>query len=136
MMTVILNIKVNIIMHHRYFVENEEEGPLYFTIGVNSGIIRTTQVLDREETAWHNITVMAAEVGKFTATTVQFRLFSVYLHVHPSSHPSSTVCVPGRLTCPVGRCSGSLLFLWRLNALILSSFPQGKNVYQMKVTEE
>ncbi|XP_051267208.1 cadherin-18-like isoform X1 [Dicentrarchus labrax] len=46
----------------RYFIENEEERPLYFTIGVNSGIIRTTQVLDREDTAWHNITVMAAEV--------------------------------------------------------------------------
>ncbi|XP_028283377.1 cadherin-18-like [Parambassis ranga] len=46
----------------RYFIENEEERTLYFTIGVNSGIIRTTQVLDREETAWHNITVMAAEV--------------------------------------------------------------------------
>ncbi|XP_054479563.1 cadherin-18-like [Anoplopoma fimbria] len=46
----------------RYFIENKEERPLYFTIGVNSGIIRTTRVLDREETAWHNITVMAAEV--------------------------------------------------------------------------
>ncbi|XP_029309951.1 cadherin-18-like [Cottoperca gobio] len=46
----------------RYFIENEEERLLYFTIEVNSGIIRTTQVLDREETAWHNITVMAAEV--------------------------------------------------------------------------
>lgn len=67
-MTIVLNTKVSI-MHCRYFIENEEEGPLYFTIGVNSGIIRTTQVLDREETTWHNITVMAAEVGKFTATT-------------------------------------------------------------------
>ncbi|KAK2844008.1 hypothetical protein Q5P01_010667 [Channa striata] len=46
----------------RYFIENEEERPLYFSIGVNSGIIRTTQPLDRESTSWHNITVMAAEV--------------------------------------------------------------------------
>ncbi|KAM9845016.1 cadherin-18-like [Aulostomus maculatus] len=46
----------------RYFIKNEEGRLLYYTIGVNSGIIRTTQVLDREETAWHNITVMAAEV--------------------------------------------------------------------------
>ncbi|KAM7378655.1 hypothetical protein PAMP_004266 [Pampus punctatissimus] len=45
----------------RYFIEKEGR-PLYFTIEVNSGIIRTTQVLDREETSWHNITVMAAEV--------------------------------------------------------------------------
>ena len=57
-----------VILYCRYFIENEEERPLYFNIGVNSGIIRTSQVLDREETAWHNITVMAAEVGKFTAT--------------------------------------------------------------------
>ncbi|XP_074545110.1 cadherin-18-like [Halichoeres trimaculatus] len=46
----------------RFFIENEEERLLYFTIGVNSGIIRTTQVLDREVTSWHNITVVAAEV--------------------------------------------------------------------------
>uniref|UniRef100_A0A672FSQ3 Cadherin 18 n=1 Tax=Salarias fasciatus TaxID=181472 RepID=A0A672FSQ3_SALFA len=46
----------------RYFIENEEERPLYFTVDVNSGAIRTTQALDREESAWHNITVMAAEV--------------------------------------------------------------------------
>lgn len=90
-------------MHHRYFVENEEEGPLYFTIGVNSGIIRTTQVLDREKTAWHNITVMAAEVGKFTATTAQFRLsvlcFSAYpsitmAYVFPSAAHPKAICLP------------------------------------------
>ncbi|KAM8838139.1 cadherin-18-like isoform 1-T2 [Synchiropus picturatus] len=46
----------------RYFIENNEARPTYFTIGVNSGLIRTTQTLDREETAWHNISVMAAEV--------------------------------------------------------------------------
>lgn len=90
-------------MHHRYFVENEEEGPLYFTIGVNSGIIRTTQVLDREKTAWHNITVMAAEVGKFTATTAQFRLSVLCFFAYPSitmayvfhsaAHPKA-ICLP------------------------------------------
>nr|XP_029135743.1 cadherin-18-like [Labrus bergylta] len=46
----------------RFFIENEEETLFYFTIGVNSGVIRTTQVLDREVAAWHNITVVAAEV--------------------------------------------------------------------------
>ena len=48
----------------RYFIDNSEEGPVYFTVGVNSGFIRTTQPLDREDAAWHNITVMAAEVGE------------------------------------------------------------------------
>uniref|UniRef100_A0A8C6SS67 Cadherin domain-containing protein n=1 Tax=Neogobius melanostomus TaxID=47308 RepID=A0A8C6SS67_9GOBI len=47
---------------HRYFIEKEEGRPMFFTIGVNSGVIRTSQALDREETTWHNITVMAAEV--------------------------------------------------------------------------
>lgn len=70
-------------MYHRYFIENEEERPLYFTIGVNNGIIRTTQALDREETAWHNITVMAAEVGKFTATADQIRLSAISFSAHP-----------------------------------------------------
>lgn len=87
-------------MHHRYFIENEEERPLYFNIGVNNGIIRTTQVLDREETAWHNITVMAAEVGKFTATEDQVNLsaicssayssISTMIFVHPAIHPRVT----------------------------------------------
>lgn len=54
-------------LYHRYFLNNEDR-PLYFTIGVNSGIVRTTKVLDREEKSWHNITVTAAEVGKFTVT--------------------------------------------------------------------
>lgn len=76
------NLKVHIIMHHRYFIENEEGRPLYFTIGVNSGVLRTTQVLDREEAAWHNITVMAAEVGKFTGTTAQIKLSSLCISIH------------------------------------------------------
>ncbi|KAJ0012089.1 hypothetical protein NQD34_013064 [Periophthalmus magnuspinnatus] len=46
----------------RYFIEKEEGSPMFFTIGVNSGLIRTNQALDREEAAWHNLTVMAAEV--------------------------------------------------------------------------
>uniref|UniRef100_A0A8C5GBY6 Cadherin-18-like n=1 Tax=Gouania willdenowi TaxID=441366 RepID=A0A8C5GBY6_GOUWI len=45
----------------RYFIR-EEGRPLFFSIGVNNGIIRSTRVLDREETAWHNISVIAAEV--------------------------------------------------------------------------
>lgn len=99
---------MNVIFHNRYFIENEEGQPLYFTIGVNSGILRTTQVLDREEAAWHNITVMSAEVGKFTATAAQIKLsflcisihqLDIYLFVpsdtHPEViiHPSSTICV-------------------------------------------
>ena len=60
--------------HCRYFMEKDEDRHLYFTIGVNSGVIRATQSLDREEMAWHNISVMAAEVGKFTATGSAIKL--------------------------------------------------------------
>uniref|UniRef100_A0A671P537 Cadherin-12 n=1 Tax=Sinocyclocheilus anshuiensis TaxID=1608454 RepID=A0A671P537_9TELE len=34
---------------------------VYFDIESISGVIRTTQLLDREDTPWHNITVMATE---------------------------------------------------------------------------
>uniref|UniRef100_A0A8C4IDU2 Cadherin 18 n=1 Tax=Dicentrarchus labrax TaxID=13489 RepID=A0A8C4IDU2_DICLA len=38
------------------------EGVRYFRIDESSGVIRTTQPLDREDMPWHNITVMASEV--------------------------------------------------------------------------
>ncbi|KAM9774994.1 cadherin-18 isoform 1-T3 [Syngnathus typhle] len=46
----------------RYYVDKKEAEPIYFRIDEISGTIRTTQPLDREDTAWHNITVMASEV--------------------------------------------------------------------------
>ncbi|XP_029313738.1 cadherin-18 [Cottoperca gobio] len=46
----------------RYFLDSKEEGIRYFRIDESSGLIRTTQTLDREDMAWHNITVMASEV--------------------------------------------------------------------------
>ncbi|KAA0724941.1 Cadherin-18 Precursor [Triplophysa tibetana] len=45
----------------RYFIERGEDKEVYFDIESISGVIRTTQLLDREETPWHNITVMATE---------------------------------------------------------------------------
>lgn len=98
-------LPLHVILHLRYFLENEGERPLYFTIGVNSGIIRTTQVLDREETAWHNITVMAAEVGKFTATADQIKL-SVFLHIHPSASIHEYFQLPIYTVCVLKVCSG------------------------------
>ncbi|CAB1447929.1 unnamed protein product [Pleuronectes platessa] len=46
----------------RYFMDSEEEGKRYFRIDESTGVVRTTQPLDREEMPWHNITVMASEV--------------------------------------------------------------------------
>ncbi|KAG8009642.1 Cadherin-18, partial [Nibea albiflora] len=45
----------------RYFLDSKEE-VRYFRIDESSGVIRTTQPLDREDMSWHNITVMASEV--------------------------------------------------------------------------
>uniref|UniRef100_A0A672MYG7 Cadherin-12 n=1 Tax=Sinocyclocheilus grahami TaxID=75366 RepID=A0A672MYG7_SINGR len=45
----------------RYFIEQREDKAVYFDIESISGVIRTTQLLDREDTPWHNITVMATE---------------------------------------------------------------------------
>ncbi|AWP21075.1 putative cadherin-18-like [Scophthalmus maximus] len=46
----------------RYFLDSVEEGTRYFRIDESTGVVRTTQPLDREDMPWHNITVMASEV--------------------------------------------------------------------------
>ncbi|XP_060796142.1 cadherin-18 isoform X2 [Neoarius graeffei] len=45
----------------RYSIAQRERSEGYFDIEPISGIIRTTHLLDREDTAWHNVTVMAKE---------------------------------------------------------------------------
>uniref|UniRef100_H3D3Q7 Cadherin 18 n=1 Tax=Tetraodon nigroviridis TaxID=99883 RepID=H3D3Q7_TETNG len=47
----------------RYFLDSKEDDERYFRVDEISGTIRTTQPLDREDTIWHNITVMASEVA-------------------------------------------------------------------------
>uniref|UniRef100_A0A8C8DZP2 Cadherin 18 n=1 Tax=Oryzias sinensis TaxID=183150 RepID=A0A8C8DZP2_9TELE len=49
----------------RYELDGKEEEESYFRIDAKSGVIRTTQPLDREDTPWHNITVVASEVGRY-----------------------------------------------------------------------
>nr|XP_057916558.1 cadherin-18-like isoform X1 [Doryrhamphus excisus] len=64
----------------RYFIDKKEVGPNYFRIDEISGVIRTTQPLDREDTAWHNITVMASEVdnpGLFSHILVTVQVLDV-----------------------------------------------------------
>ncbi|XP_078395785.1 cadherin-18 isoform X2 [Cetorhinus maximus] len=46
----------------RYFIEHDEEAEGYFNIDANSGVIKTMKQLDRENTPWHNITIIAAEL--------------------------------------------------------------------------
>ncbi|XP_072416406.1 cadherin-18 isoform X2 [Chiloscyllium punctatum] len=46
----------------RYFIQHDEEAESYFNIDANSGVIKTMKILDREETPWLNITVIASEL--------------------------------------------------------------------------
>uniref|UniRef100_A0A8C1ICH8 Cadherin 18 n=1 Tax=Cyprinus carpio TaxID=7962 RepID=A0A8C1ICH8_CYPCA len=46
----------------RYSIDQNAEGDALFSIDVDSGLVTTTKSLDREEVAWHNITVMASEI--------------------------------------------------------------------------
>uniref|UniRef100_A0A8I5NJA0 Cadherin 18 n=1 Tax=Papio anubis TaxID=9555 RepID=A0A8I5NJA0_PAPAN len=45
----------------RYFINYNAEDDRFFNIDANTGTIKTTKVLDREETPWYNITVTASE---------------------------------------------------------------------------
>ncbi|XP_060921067.1 cadherin-18 [Labrus mixtus] len=64
----------------RYFLDSKEDGVRYFRIDESSGLIRTTQPLDREDMSWHNITVMASEVdnpGLFSQVPVTVHVFDM-----------------------------------------------------------
>lgn len=52
------------IFFSRYFIDYNGEDDRFFNIDAHTGTIKTTQVLDREETPWYNITVAASEKGK------------------------------------------------------------------------
>lgn len=58
---------------NRYFIQKEEGDKVSFTVGLSSGVLRTAEVLDREEAGWHNVTVTSAEVGKFAAAAASGR---------------------------------------------------------------
>lgn len=63
---------------NRYFLDSKEDDERYFRIDEINGVIRTTQTLDREEITWHNITVMASEVGRYPGfLTTQWALASL-----------------------------------------------------------
>uniref|UniRef100_A0AAV2JX26 Cadherin domain-containing protein n=1 Tax=Knipowitschia caucasica TaxID=637954 RepID=A0AAV2JX26_KNICA len=81
----------------RYFIEKEEGRAMFFTIGVNSGLIRTNQALDREETAWHNLTVMAAEVDTVEAVRDCFEsaLWDELCDPHGQDIHGMTECITG-----------------------------------------
>ncbi|XP_041964529.1 cadherin-18a [Alosa sapidissima] len=46
----------------RYSIDQTNHADTSFSIDANTGRITTKQMLDREEAAWHNITVMASEI--------------------------------------------------------------------------
>lgn len=58
----------------------KDEDKRLFRIDASTGVVQTTQPLDREDMPWHNITVMASEVGRYqdhlhTLTSVSICLY-------------------------------------------------------------
>ncbi|MEE6499840.1 hypothetical protein FKM82_003611 [Ascaphus truei] len=46
----------------RYSIDRHTDLDRFFSISLEDGVIKTTKALDREEIAWHNISVIATEV--------------------------------------------------------------------------
>ncbi|XP_045703845.1 cadherin-18 isoform X2 [Phyllostomus hastatus] len=64
----------------RYFIDYNDEDDRFFNIDANTGSIKTTKVLDREETPWYNITVAASEndnPGLLSHVTVGIKILDV-----------------------------------------------------------
>lgn len=78
---------------NRYFLDSKEDDERYFRIDEITGVIRTTKPLDREDITWHNITVMASEVGRYPGLCCGFLplgfvllfLWSYLLHWYKSA---------------------------------------------------
>lgn len=49
----------------RYSIDRHTDLERYFIINAEDGNIKTIKALDREEIAWHNISVFAVEVRKY-----------------------------------------------------------------------
>ncbi|MEJ1275799.1 hypothetical protein NN561_006697 [Cricetulus griseus] len=64
----------------RYFINRSAEEDRFFNIDANTGTIKTSKVLDREETPWYNITVTASEndnPGLLSHVSVGIRVLDV-----------------------------------------------------------
>lgn len=71
---------------NRYFLDRKEEGINYFRVDEYSGVIYTTLPLDREDMPWHNITVMASEVGRYPGCFPYTKCLQEWVHVMPLVH--------------------------------------------------
>ncbi|XP_006874833.1 PREDICTED: cadherin-18-like [Chrysochloris asiatica] len=72
--------KILNIFRIRYFIDYKAEDDRFFNIDANTGTIKTTNSLDREETPWYNITVSASENGNpglLSRVTVGIRVLDV-----------------------------------------------------------
>lgn len=70
----------------RYSIDRHTDLDRFFTINPEDGFIKTTKPLDREETAWLNISVFAAEIRKHSLLKVLFyftQLWSFTLFLYP-----------------------------------------------------
>ncbi|XP_078254806.1 cadherin-7-like isoform X2 [Rhinoraja longicauda] len=64
----------------RYSIDRGTGVDSTFLIGASNGTITTSQSLDREEVAWYNLSVLAAEVGKSTQNNTK-KITSVLVQI-------------------------------------------------------
>lgn len=61
----------------RYSIDRHTDLDRFFTINPEDGFIKTTKPLDREETAWLNISVFAAEIRKYFPEDFDLTLLNI-----------------------------------------------------------
>lgn len=55
---------LHVVVSARYSIERFSDPGKYFYIDITSGSLMTLLPLDREEKAWHNISVLAMEMSE------------------------------------------------------------------------
>lgn len=64
---------------YRYFIDWKSDGESYFTIDGTEGTIATNELLDRENMAQYNFSIIASKVSKYGMGRINVTLSSVDL---------------------------------------------------------
>ncbi|XP_032816580.2 cadherin-7-like [Petromyzon marinus] len=95
----------------RYYIDRNTDFELFFNIEPNSGALSTARALDREASAWHNLSVFAQEEGNVASKSrvrVSVRVTDVNDNapaIAAPDPPDATVCEnarPGKLIQTIG----------------------------------
>lgn len=59
-----LSLSLSSVLHHRYAIDRRTDMDHLFNVHPGNGSVFLLKGLDREESAWHNISVIATELRK------------------------------------------------------------------------